>query len=117
TAATLHDRGTLNANPSPLPLVHDLDCARRRRYGIAVPRLRRLLARERIALLHTHHYEPAVLGLLATLGTRVPLILGRHYSDAIQQLARGARRGAYLAVESICNRRAAAVVAPSRAVE
>jgi glycosyltransferase involved in cell wall biosynthesis len=116
-AATLHDRGTLNANPSPLPLVHDLDCAHRRKYGVAVARLRGLLAREKIDLLHTHHYEPAVLGLLATLGTRVPLILGRHYSDAIYQLSQGARRRAYLAVESLCNRRAAAIVAPSKAVE
>jgi len=116
-AATLHDRGTLNANPSPLPLVHNLDCARRRRYGLAAWRLRRLLAREKIDLLHTHHYEPALLGVLATVGTRVPLVLGRHYSDAIYQLSRGARRRTYLAVESLCNRRAAAIIAPSKAVE
>jgi glycosyltransferase involved in cell wall biosynthesis len=115
-AATLHDRGTLNANPSPLAAVHNLDCAARRKYGTAAWRLRGLLGRESVDLLHTHHYEPALLGVLATMGTRVPLIIGRHYSDAIYQLSRGARRRAYLGIESLCNRRAAAIVAPSKAV-
>jgi glycosyltransferase involved in cell wall biosynthesis len=115
-AATLHARGTLNADPAPLPVVHDLDCAARRRYGTAVRRLRRLIADSATDILHTHHYEPAVLGALATAGTRVPLVIGRHYSDAIYQLARGWRRRAYLAVEALCNRKAAAIVAPSRAV-
>jgi glycosyltransferase involved in cell wall biosynthesis len=116
TAATLHARGTLNADPSPLALVHDLDCAQRKRYALAAWRLRRLIARREVDLLHTHHYEPAVVGVLATLGTRVPLVIGRHYSDAIYQLSRGARRRAYLGVEALCNRRAAAIVAPSLAV-
>ena len=116
SAATLHDRGTLNANPSPLAAVHNLDCAPRRKYGTAAWRLRGLLGRESVDLLHTHHYEPALLGVLATAGTRVPLIIGRHYSDAIYQLSRGARRRAYLGIESLCNRRAAAIVAPSKAV-
>ncbi|HUG54124.1 MAG TPA: glycosyltransferase family 4 protein [Vicinamibacteria bacterium] len=115
-AATLHDRGTLNADPAPLPAVHDLDCRQRRRYGLAVRRLRRVIGETRSDILHTHHYEPAVIGALATLGTRVRLVLGRHYSDAIYQLSRGWRRRGYLAVEALCNRRADAIVAPSRAV-
>ena len=116
SAATLHDRGTLSADPSPLTRVHNFDCADRRRYGVAAWRLRRLIAEEHIDVLHTHHYEPAVVGAVATFGLGVPLIVGRHYSDAIYQLSRGVRRRAYLGVEALCNRRAAAIVAPSRAV-
>jgi glycosyltransferase involved in cell wall biosynthesis len=116
SAATLHDRGTLNAEPSPLARVRNFDCADRKRYGLAAWRLRRLMAEDSIDVLHTHHYEPALLGAVATLGLRIPLIVGRHYSDAIYQLSRGVRRRAYLGVETFCNRRSAAIVAPSRAV-
>src|SRR5205814_5124949 len=115
-AATLHARGTLSADPRPLARVHDLDAARRARYGRAAWRLRRLLAAERIDLLHTHHYEPALIGLAATAATGVPLVVGRHYSDAIYQLSRGLRRRAYLGLESLVNRRASAIAAPSAAV-
>ena len=43
-------------------------------------------------------------------------MVGRHYSDAIYQLSRGLRRRAYLGLESLVNRRASAIVAPSAAV-
>jgi len=115
-AATLSARGTLNADPRPLDAVHDLDCASRAGYPRAAWRLRRLVAAEAIDILHTHHYEPALIGVAATVGRPVPLVLGRHYSDAIYQLARGLRRRAYLSLEALANRRAAAIIAPSTAV-
>src|SRR3954468_18769678 len=79
SAATLSARGTLNADPRPLLRVHDLDSAQRTRYGRAAWRLRRVVGAEGVDVLHTHHYEPALIGLAAAAGTRVRVVLGRHY--------------------------------------
>jgi len=58
------------------------DCRRRAEYPAGIFRLARFLRRNRIDILHTHLFEPSVIGLasgvLARTKTRV---LTRHYSD------------------------------------
>jgi len=115
SAATLFARGSLNADPGRLRLV-ELGCRRGIGYAQGAMRLRRLVQQSRIHIVHSHHYKPSLIAAIAVAGLPVRLILGRHYSDAIYQLATGLRRRAYLAIEGFCNRRASVIVAPSAAV-
>jgi glycosyltransferase involved in cell wall biosynthesis len=116
SAATLDARGSLNADPGRL-VVTNVGCRVRSRYPEAVLRLRHLIRKERVHIVHAHHYEPTILAALSIVGLPVALVMGRHYSDAIYELARGVRRRAYLAVEDWCHRRAAAIVVPSLSIE
>jgi glycosyltransferase involved in cell wall biosynthesis len=114
--ATLTSRGTLNSDPRGLR-VQNLGGQRRLALPLTLARLRRLLRAENVAVLHSHHYEPAVIASVASIRLPVRLVVGRHYSDTIYRFTRGLRRRAYLAVEGFCNARAAAVVVPSTLVE
>jgi len=116
SVVTLDARGTLNSDPGNLR-VHDLGCTGRMAYPRALLRLRHLLRRERVAILHSHHFEPSLLAAVATFGLPTRLVLGRHYSDTIHKFSRGLRRRLYLGLEGFCNARASVVVAPSTVVE
>ena len=64
--------------------VRCLDCAcpGRAAYPLGLLRLIRYLRRERIDILHTHLFDPSVVGQLAGRIARTPaLVLTRHYSD------------------------------------
>jgi glycosyltransferase involved in cell wall biosynthesis len=116
SVATLTARGTLNVDPGEIE-VENFDCPSRLSYFRAITRLRRLLQREGAAILHSHHYEPSLLAALATAGLRTRLVVGRHHSDNVYRFTRGLRRRFYLGLERLCYARAAAVIAPSAAVE
>jgi glycosyltransferase involved in cell wall biosynthesis len=61
---------------------HALDCGARRRYPLAVWRLARLLRRERIDVIHTHLFEPTIIGMLAAILARTPgRVMTRHHAD------------------------------------
>lgn len=95
-----------------------LDCDRRPRYPLAVARLARVLRRAQIDILHTHHYEEALLGVLAARLARTPaVVIGRHYHDELYLVAAGVKLRALLAVEGVCNRWARAIVVPSTQIE
>jgi glycosyltransferase involved in cell wall biosynthesis len=116
SVATLTSRGTLNREPGGLRVAH-LRGESRLTLPRTISRLRRLVRDLRIDVLHSHHYEPAVIASLALVGLPVSFVLGRHYSDTIYRFSRGMRQRTYLAVESACNARATAVVVPSGLVE
>lgn len=61
-----------------------LDCGCRGRwsYPLGLLRLVRQLRRERVDILHTHLFDPSVVGLVAGTLARTPLrVMTRHYSD------------------------------------
>jgi glycosyltransferase involved in cell wall biosynthesis len=61
-----------------------LDCGCRARwaYPLGLVRLVRQLRRERVDILHTHLFDPSVVGLVAGTLARTPLrVMTRHYSD------------------------------------
>ena len=61
-----------------------LDCGCRARwaYPLGLVRLVRQLRRERLDILHTHLFDPSVVGLVAGTLARTPLrVMTRHYSD------------------------------------
>lgn len=113
-AAVLTDEGSVRPGEAAYPVTH-LDVRSRFQWPAAAARLRRLCRAQRVDILHTHNVDSAVIGALATKGTRTRLVIGRHYSDALYQLPRW-RRGLFLGLEGWCNRRAARIIAPSSMV-
>lgn len=92
----------------------NLHAPARKQYVRAVFALAGLLRRERIDIIHAHHYEPCVIAAAATLlHPHTRLIVGRHYSDAIYLDTAGLKRRAMLAIEGAVNRRAERIIAPS----
>lgn len=92
-----------------------LNGASRREIPRASYQLARLLRDWRVDILHTHHYEQAVIGVLAvTMVPRTRLVVGRHYSDALYRLPSTWKKQSLLAVEQIVNRFAARIVVPSQ---
>lgn len=80
----------------------------------AAQRLACILRRWKADVLHTHHYDEAVIGWLATrLCPSVRLVVGRHYSNAIYRSSHGMKRRALLGLEQVVNRSAARIVVPS----
>ena len=58
------------------------DARHRAQFPLALIRLARFLHRERIDVLHTHLFEPSVIGLQAGVIARTPVhVMTRHYSD------------------------------------
>lgn len=93
-----------------------LGCAGRSAYPRALRRLRAVVREERVDLVHTHLFEPTLLGLLAAGSTGRPAVVTRHHSDAVYKIPSPLKRAGYLALERWINRRAAHLIAPSRMV-
>lgn len=86
----------------------------RRSYPATVLRLAKLLRREKVDILHTHHFDEALIGVMAaTLSTRTRVVVGRHYHDEVYLLTAGVKRRAMLQIEAFCYRRAVALTTPS----
>lgn len=95
----------------------ELPARTRWHYPLTAVRLAALLRRQRIDVIHAHHYEPCLIAAMATvLRHRSRLVVGRHYSDAIYLHTQGWRRRAMLGIEQLVTRRARRVIAPSRRI-
>ncbi len=86
----------------------------RREIPRAAYQLASLLRRWRADILHTHHYDQAVIGWLATrIYRKTRLIIGRHYSNSIYRSTTGWKRKTLLSLEQMVNRSAARIIVPS----
>ncbi|MCS6806053.1 MAG: glycosyltransferase family 4 protein [Acidobacteriota bacterium] len=93
--------------------VHCFSCDARRRvqYPFALLRLARFLRRERIDILHTHLFEPSVIGLLAgTLAGTNLRIMTRHYSDYHTRI----NKRWHVRLDQMCTRLSHKVIAVSQ---
>lgn len=88
-----------------------LDAETRAGAPFAMARLRRVLRRERAALLHAHCFEPTLLGWLAARSAGIPFVFTRHHSD--HHLRMGKRW--HTRIDALCAKRADAVIAVSEA--
>jgi glycosyltransferase involved in cell wall biosynthesis len=80
-------------------------------------RLSKILRRQRIQLLHTHHYYESVIGRIACwLYPACKHIVGRHYHDQFYLTTSGFKLKYYLFVESVVNHFASAIIVPSTAI-
>jgi len=88
-----------------------LDCRDRRDYPLALPRLVHFLRREAIDVVHTHLFDPSVVGLLAAALARTPIrVLTRHYSDYHTRID----RPWHVRLDRMCTAFADAVIAVSK---
>ena len=77
-----------------------------------------ILRKWRADILHTHHFDQAVIGWLATrIYPATRLVIGRHYSDAIYRLPEQgiseSKKWAMLRVEQMTNHAATRIIVPS----
>jgi len=87
------------------------DCKGRIEYPLGMIRLARHLRRERIDIVHTHLFEPSVVGLLAGLLARTPMrVLTRHYSDYHTRI----NKKWHVRLDRFCTLLSQAVIAVSR---
>jgi glycosyltransferase involved in cell wall biosynthesis len=86
-------------------------CRSRAGYPLGLLRLSARLRRERVAILHAHLFDPAVVGLVAGAMARTPLrVLTRHHSDYHTRID----RPWHVRLDRMCTRLAHAVIAVSR---
>lgn len=87
------------------------ECRRRVQYPAGLLRLARFLARQRVDILHTHLFEPSVIGLLAGAAAGTPLrVMTRHYSDYHTRID----RPWHVRLDRLCTRLSHRVIAVSR---
>ncbi|MGE3466276.1 MAG: glycosyltransferase family 4 protein [Pyrinomonadaceae bacterium] len=93
-----------------------LDARTKRSLLAAAARLRRIIRDERPDLIHTHLFNPTVIGLIVARLEKKPALVTRHHSDAIHLIQNRLKRSFYLLLERLNNRLATHIVAPSRMV-
>jgi glycosyltransferase involved in cell wall biosynthesis len=88
----------------------DLGCVRRSSYPRGLARLLIFLRRARVDVLHTHLFDPSVVGLTGGWLARTPLrVVTRHYSDYHTRI----RRPLHVWLDRLCTRMSHRVIAVS----
>jgi len=88
-----------------------LDCGSRWDYPAGLVRLVGLLRRERVDVLHTHLFDPSVVGLCAATLAATPLrVMTRHYSDYHTRID----RPWHVRLDRLCTRLSHVVIAVSQ---
>jgi glycosyltransferase involved in cell wall biosynthesis len=88
-----------------------LDCRGRQDYPLALLNLVRILRREAIHVIHTHLFDPSIVGLIAAAIARTPTrVVTRHYSDYHTRID----RPWHVRLDRMCTALAGAVIAVSK---
>jgi glycosyltransferase involved in cell wall biosynthesis len=83
----------------------------RAEYPLSLIRLTRYLQQARVDVLHTHLFEPSVVGLAAGVLARTPLrVITRHYSNYHTRIG----KKWHVRADRLCNRMSHAIVAVSK---
>lgn len=80
------------------------------------PKLLSAIRRHRPDVIHTHLFEPSLLGLTAAKLMGIPTVLTRHHSDAVHSLSSSVKRKFYLGLEWYVNLLSDRIIAPSKMV-
>lgn len=116
-AVTLaHNQGFVEGLRSRGVPAYALGCSGRTDYFRALRGIRRIINEAQIDIIHTHLFEPTILGLLLARLQNKPLIVTRHDSDAVHVIPGRVKRAIYLSMERLINSHADHIIAPSRAV-
>lgn len=87
------------------------DCRSRAEYPWGMLRLANYLRRQKVDILHTHLFEPSVIGLLAGALARTPLrVETRHYSDYHTRI----NKKWHVRLDQLCTRLSHGVIAVSQ---
>jgi glycosyltransferase involved in cell wall biosynthesis len=90
-----------------------LDCMSRSRYPRAARRLREIILRERIDIVHTHLFEPSFVAVNVARLCGRPSVVTRHHSDMVHRIPGRWKRRGYLLAEKWISRSADHIIAPS----
>jgi glycosyltransferase involved in cell wall biosynthesis len=97
--------------------VYCLDCTQRRRDARACRRLVEIIRRHGVDIVHTHLFEPTLIGVNAAKLLGRAAVVTRHHSDALYRIENPLKRWAYLRLEHYCNSMADHIIAPSTEVQ
>lgn len=96
--------------------IYTLNASSKARLPYATKQLWKIMQSDNPDIVHTHLFNPTVIGLgLSKLQGR-KIVITRHHSDAIHRLKNNLKRGFYLTLERFNNRIANFIIAPSKAV-
>src|SRR5687768_15390444 len=96
--------------------VYCLDALGRKNFPRAAKEIGKILRDENPDVVHTHLFDPSLLGLTVAKHQRRRTVLTRHHSDAIHELTPAPKRQFYLALENYISRKSDHIIAPSRSV-
>jgi glycosyltransferase involved in cell wall biosynthesis len=96
--------------------VFALDCLKRSEYPQAFGKLWKILKKENPDIVHTHLFDPTVIGLTVAKWQKRKAIFTRHHSDALYEVSSPAKRKFYLKLEKYINRKSDHIIAPSQMV-
>jgi glycosyltransferase involved in cell wall biosynthesis len=96
--------------------VHCLDAVGRQSYPGAAAAIWKILKAEDPDIVHTHLFEPSLIGLTLAKWQGRKTVLTRHHSDAVHEIASPLKRKFYLSLDSYISRKADRIIAPSRMV-
>ena len=81
-----------------------LDALGKRNFPRAAKEIGRILREENPDIVHTHLFDPSLIGLTVAKRQRRKTVLTRHHSDAIHELKPAPKRKVYLALENYISR-------------
>lgn len=96
--------------------VWTLNTPTRSSYPKAFYKLWKLVCKENPDIVHTHLFDPSLVGLTVAKWQRRKTVLTRHHSDAIHKIDSPSKRKFYLALENYISRKADNIIAPSKTV-
>lgn len=96
--------------------IYALNALRRNRYPQAFKQIRSILRTEEPDIVHTHLFDPTVIGLASARREKLKTVFTRHHSDALYQINSSIKRKFYLKLENYVNTRADHIIAPSQMV-
>lgn len=85
-------------------------------YFRAARELSKIISQDKIDIVHTHLFDPTLIGLLIARLRRRKIIVTRHHSDALYQLKSKTKQRFYLSLERYINKHVHHIIAPSRMV-
>ena len=88
----------------------------RREYPQVYRELTRMIESEAPDIVHTHLFDPSLIGLTIGKRQKRKTVLTRHHSDAIHEIPSAAKRKFYLTLENYISQRSDHIIAPSRMV-
>ena len=97
--------------------VYCLDCAQRRRVVRACRRLVQIIRKHDVDIVHTHLFEPTLIGVTVAKLLGRAAILTRHHSDALYRIQNPLKRWTYLWLEQYSSTMADHIIAPSKEVQ
>ena len=97
--------------------VYCLDCVQRRQAAHASRRLEQIIRKHDIDIVHTHLFDPTLIGVTTAKLLGRAAIMTRHHSDALYRIQNPVKRWMYLRLEQYCNAMADHIVAPSVEVQ